>query len=68
MKTASEVVAGFFLDGAKIIFASLVVGLFVPGAVQGIPWVTLTSGLVMTVVFLGIAIRLSTTVVEERPR
>ena len=68
MKNPSEVIGGFFLDGAKIIFASLVVGVFVPGAVQGVPWVTLASGLVTTVVFLGIAIRLSTKVAEEKSR
>lgn len=68
MRSPTEVIGGFFLDGAKIIFASLVVGLFVPGAVRGIPWVTLTAGLVMTVVFLGIAMRLAIKTVEEKPR
>lgn len=59
MKTAPEVVGGFFLDGAKIIFASLVVGVFVPGAARGVPWFTLASGLVMTMLFLGIAVSLA---------
>jgi hypothetical protein len=64
MKSASEVIGGFFLDGAKIIFASLVVGVFVPGAAPGVPWLTLVSGVLMTVLFVWMAIRLSTSAKE----
>ncbi|OGX04768.1 MAG: hypothetical protein A3G87_02885 [Omnitrophica bacterium RIFCSPLOWO2_12_FULL_50_11] len=57
----ANALADFFLDGAKIIFASLVVGIFVPGAAGARPWLTFLMGLVMTSVFLGIAVKLAKT-------
>lgn len=54
-----KVISNFFLDGAKIIFASLVVGVFVPGAAGNIPWLTFLIGLATTVLFLSIATKLS---------
>jgi len=59
MKSPSDVIAAFFLDGAKIVFGSLVVGVFVPGVATGVPWVTVASALAVTVLFLGIAVILS---------
>ena len=56
-----KVVSNFFLDGAKIIFASLVVGIFVPSASGKIPWLTFAGGIVMTLVFLTLAIIVSKT-------
>lgn len=51
-----KVVANFFLDGAKIIFGSLVVGAFVPSiAAAQIPWSNITLGIVFTAAFFGIA-------------
>jgi len=58
-KDELNVVSDFFLDGAKIIFASLVVGVFVPGAVSQMPWLTFLIGIVTTVLFLSIAAKLS---------
>lgn len=54
-----DVLAAFFLDGAKIIFGSLVVGIFVPGAISRVPWLTLATGMAMTVIFLAIAVTLA---------
>lgn len=51
-----QVIYHFFLDGAKIIFASLVVGLFAPGATHAeFSLFILISGLGFTVIFLWIA-------------
>ena len=66
MKGRSDVVSSFFLDSAKIIFASLVVGVFVPGAAGAIPWLTFAIGIAMTVLFLGIASRFSGTEASQR--
>lgn len=57
-----SVVSDFFLDGAKLIFGSLVIGVFVPGAAGKIPWLTFAIGIGMTVLFLSIAVRLSKSV------
>jgi hypothetical protein len=54
-----KVVSNFFLDGAKIIFGSLVVGVFVPSASGSIPWLTFAVGLAMTIAFLAIPIRIA---------
>ena len=58
-KNKKEVVSDFFLDGAKIIFASLVVGVFVPGVPGDIPWVTFAVGVIVTLVFLFFAVKLA---------
>lgn len=54
-----KVISDFFLDGAKIMFASLVVGVFVPGAAGTKPWLTFSIGIITTILFLGIAVKLS---------
>lgn len=66
MKEESRVVMAFFLDGAKIIFGSLVVGVFVPSAAGARPWLTVLGGIAMTAVFLMIAVRLAA--IAERSR
>lgn len=65
-KSALEVVADFFLDGAKIIFGSLVVGVFVPSAAGQIPWLICAVGLAVTVLFLTIAATLSKAASSKR--
>lgn len=60
-----KVVANFLLDGAKIIFGSLVVGVFVPGASGEIPWTTFLSGIGLTITFLGISAALTKTYKTE---
>ena len=54
-----DIVSDFFLDGAKIVFTSLVVGVFVPGTTSSIPWFTFIIGLVLTAAFLSMAVELS---------
>ena len=52
----SKIIANFFLDGAKIIFGSLVVGAFLPNAVGDQSQVFAVGiGIVFTIIFLGIA-------------
>jgi len=52
----SSIIADFFLDGAKIIFGSLVVGAFVPSASgMHLSWLAVGMGMVGVVAFLGIA-------------
>lgn len=52
----SSIVADFFLDGAKIIFGSLVVGAFVPGATGGqASWLTIGIGILWIITFLIVA-------------
>ncbi|OGC06579.1 hypothetical protein A2526_00105 [candidate division WOR-1 bacterium RIFOXYD2_FULL_36_8] len=58
-KKESKVLGDFFLDCAKLIFASLVVGVFVPSAVGKVPWLTFLMGIIMTALFLVIAVNLS---------
>jgi len=54
-----ETVSNFFVDGAKILFGSLVVGVFVPGASGKAPWLTFIIGVGVTVVFLALAAKLA---------
>ena len=56
----SNVVSNFLLDGAKIIFGSLVIGVFVPSASGEVPWVTLVAGILLTLSFLILSARLRT--------
>lgn len=52
----SIIIADFFLDGAKIIFGSLVVGAFVPRAVGSqLSWLSIGEGVFAAIVFLWIA-------------
>lgn len=52
----SGIIADFFLDGAKIIFGSLVVGAFVPSAVGSqLSWLSIGVGIFAAIVFLWIA-------------
>lgn len=55
------VVSNFLLDSAKIIFGSLVIGVFVPSASGNIPWITLVVGILMTLGFLTLSARLAKT-------
>ena len=50
------IISNFFLDGAKIIFGSLVVGAFVKGALAPeSQWATVGVGVALTIAFLFIA-------------
>ena len=49
----------FIIDGAKIIFGSLVVGVFVPQTSGEIPWLMFIAGVLLTTAFLGVALFLS---------
>ena len=58
MKDSAQlnILSDFFLDGAKIIFGSLVVGAFLPGTtVKEFSWLVFFSGVTLTVAFLLIA-------------
>ena len=56
MINQTGIISDFFLDGAKIIFGSLVVGVFLPGtAVREFSWLVFFSGVTLTAVFLLIA-------------
>lgn len=47
-----RVVANFFLDGAKIVFGSLVVGAFMPKVgLDSFPWLAFLMGVVITTGF-----------------
>lgn len=51
-----RVVADFALDSAKIVFGSLVIGVFVPSArIAEFPSITFVTGLIITVAFLVMA-------------
>lgn len=51
-----KIFANFFLDGAKIIFGSLVVGAFLPSAIGDQPqFLVIGVGVVFTIIFLAIA-------------
>lgn len=55
-KIQLRIVSNFFLDGAKIIFGSLVIGIFMPSAtVPKFPFATLIVGITMTIAFLILA-------------
>ncbi|OGC13320.1 hypothetical protein A3J90_08105 [candidate division WOR-1 bacterium RIFOXYC2_FULL_37_10] len=58
-KKEFKVLGNFFLDSSKLIFASLVIGVFVPSAAGKVPWLTFLLGIVMTTLFLAIAVKLS---------
>jgi len=60
-----RVIVSFLLDGAKILFGSLVVGVFVPSAAGAIPWATFVTGLGLTAAFLAIAVVLSKTPISR---
>jgi len=49
-----DVFSNFFADGAKIIFGSLVIGVFAPGS--AFSWKTFLSGLFIAVLFLIFAV------------
>lgn len=52
----SHIASNFFLDGAKIIFGSLVIGVFMPSAATPeFPWLTFVMGIMATSIFLIIA-------------
>lgn len=55
----------FMKDSAKIIFGSLVIGIFAPSVSGEIPWITFAFGIAMTIVFLGIAFFLSNKLTRE---
>ena len=51
-----RIVANFAVDSAKIVFGSLVIGVFVPSAnALEFPSNTFLSGLIITVIFLVVA-------------
>ncbi|MEK7541830.1 MAG: hypothetical protein AAB533_03210 [Patescibacteria group bacterium] len=55
-ESSTHIISNFFRDGAKIIFGSLVVGVFVPsGAITAFPWLTFVTGIMATGMFLVIA-------------
>lgn len=56
LRTFSE----FFLDGAKIIFGSVVIGTFVPSVSAPISWLTFLVGTIATVFFLVISATITT--------
>jgi len=58
-KAELAVVSNFALDGAKIIFGSLVVGTFIPAASGKIAWLSFVIGIAMTSGFLIAAMKLS---------
>lgn len=52
----SKIIANFFLDGAKIIFGSLVVGAFLPSAIDDQSrFFAASIGIIFTIIFLAIA-------------
>jgi hypothetical protein len=55
-----EALSNFFIDSAKIIFGSLVIGVFTPIKDTQFSWLTLACGLFITVLFLFISINLLT--------
>ena len=54
-----KTISNFLSDGAKIIFGSMVIGVFVPSASGAIPWFTFIIGIILTASFLISAIILS---------
>lgn len=47
-----KTLANFCLDAAKIVFGSLVVGVFIPGTRGPFPWLTWLMGIMATVAFI----------------
>ncbi len=54
-----KIISNFLADSAKIIFGSLVVGVFIPSASGEKPWLTFALGILLTITFLSISILLS---------
>jgi hypothetical protein len=54
-----KTILNFVIDSAKIIFGSLVIGVFVPSISGEISWSTFIIGVIMTLTFLGISLFLS---------
>ncbi len=54
-----EIIINFLSDAAKIIFGSAVLGFFVPGIAGKVTLTLFFSGLIATMVFLGLAVVLS---------
>ncbi|MFC1612749.1 hypothetical protein ACFL23_00265 [Patescibacteria group bacterium] len=54
-----KIISNFLSDSAKIIFGSMVIGIFVPSASGETPWATFIMGLTLTIAFLISAIILS---------
>ncbi|MBU1913113.1 MAG: hypothetical protein KKB22_06260 [Candidatus Omnitrophica bacterium] len=61
LKDKSSVVSDFFLDSAKITFGSLVIGIFTPGVIIKTPLSTFLNGLVISIIFLTLAVKLEKT-------
>jgi hypothetical protein len=53
---AAKVLSNFFTDGAKILFGSMVVGMFVSTSEMTAPFATAIAGIGMAAAFLAIAI------------
>ena len=49
----------FSVDSAKIVFGSLVVGVFIPGSLGAVSWVTFSGGIITTSFLLVLALILS---------
>ena len=47
-----KIISNFFLDGAKIVFGSLVIGAFVPGISTETPWHLFVVGIAGTLSLL----------------
>lgn len=58
--------ADFLLDGAKIIFGSVVVGAFVPSAGGPTSWPTLLVGAVITFLFVVLSATITNLTLSER--
>lgn len=58
-KSQIKVLSDFLSDTAKIIFASAVVGFFIPGMTGELPQVVLIGGLIATTTFLVAAMLLA---------
>lgn len=54
-----KVAVNFLNDCAKIIFGSLVIGVFLPNALGKIPWITFITGLITAGVFFFSAFKLA---------
>ena len=53
-----KALANFFLDSAKIIFGSAVVSALLPSITGEIPWLTVAFGMIATITFLMLAMRI----------
>lgn len=50
-----KVISEFFLDSAKIVFGSMVIGFFAPNVYGLVPWKSLAGGLTATATLLILA-------------